>query len=181
MAVVVQNNSNAANANLGSTIVSAENNDAAIREANERAKQTLSSLSANGTPQQVIDALNLSIINFPKDSAEIPEDNRNLLKQAAEVLKKAPADTRIEIGGHTDSDGDDAHNQTLSEQRANAVRAELVKNGVNQNALSAKGYGKTGAKAANDTPEGRFQNRRIEYKISSGGAIKVTGNANAPN
>ena len=60
----------------------------------------------NGTPQQVIEALNYSAINFAKGSAAIPEANQALLKQAGEQLKKAPADTRIQIDGYTKDDRD---------------------------------------------------------------------------
>lgn len=163
------------NANTSTAVVF--NEAERIREANERARLALEKVSPNGTPQQVFDALNLSIVNFAKDSAEIPESDKPLLKLAADMLKKAPATTRVEVDGYTDNDGDAAHNQTLSERRAAAVRDEFVRLGAPTGIFTTKGYGETQPKATNETPEGRFQNRRIEYKLATGGAAeKITGN-----
>ncbi|HEX8737035.1 MAG TPA: OmpA family protein, partial [Pyrinomonadaceae bacterium] len=73
----------------------------------------------------------------------------------------------IEVGGHTDNRGQPADNQKLSENRANAVKDALIKFGVNQDILQMKGYGATKPKSSNDTEDGRFQNRRIEYTALS--------------
>lgn len=72
---------------------------------------------------------------------------------------------RIEIGGHTDNVGSDEYNQKLSENRAKAVVDYLIANGINKSRLEWKGYGETTPLATNDTPEGRQQNRRTEFKI----------------
>lgn len=175
LAVVVNNNSN------GNGAVVAFNEEERIRTANERAAAAMAKIYPNGTAQQVIEVLNLSAINFPKGSAVIPEANKSLLKQAAEQLKKSPADTRVQIDGHTDNDGDDASNQKLSQQRAEAVRSEMVKEGIPAAMLSTKGYGEIQPKASNDTPEGRFENRRIEYKVATSNTTveKVAPNSNA--
>ncbi len=138
-----------------------------IREANEKARLAMEKIYPNGTAQQVIEALNLSIVNFAKGSHDVPADSKPLLKQAAEMLKKSPADTRVELDGYTDNDGDDASNQKLSERRAASVRNQLVSFGVPAAMLSMKGYGEANPKASNDTPEGRFENRRIEYKVAT--------------
>ena len=73
----------------------------------------------------------------------------------------------LELGGHTDNGGGDASNQTLSQNRANAVKDTLVKFGVNANGLQTRGYGSSRPKvgADNNTDQGRFYNRRIEYSI----------------
>ena len=73
--------------------------------------------------------------------------------------------TVIEIGGHTDAVGSDENNVTLSNNRANAVMNYLIKKGINQNRLSAKGYGESKFIAKNDTEEGKQQNRRVEFII----------------
>ncbi len=167
------------NSNANSPIIAATGEEA-IRAANERARLALSNLSSSGTPQQVVEALNLSIINFATNSADIPAADSAILRQAADVLKRAPATTRIEIGGHTDSEGDDASNQQLSSRRAEAVRKQLVDFGVDPAVLTARGFGETVPRAANDTAEGRFQNRRIEYTLrSADGATATTANTNA--
>ena len=61
--------------------------------------------------------------------------------------------------------GSDENNVTLSNNRANAVMNYLIKKGINQNRLSAKGYGESKFIAKNDTEEGKQQNRRVEFII----------------
>ncbi|MEM1303113.1 MAG: OmpA family protein, partial [Pseudomonadota bacterium] len=70
---------------------------------------------------------------------------------------------RIEVGGHTDAQGDEASNQTLSEARATAVRDALVARGVGPGALTVVGYGESQPIADNETAEGRAQNRRTTF------------------
>lgn len=72
-------------------------------------------------------------------------------------------DLKFCIEGHTDSDGADDGNQTLSEKRAEAVRKELIKLGIDSNRLTSKGWGETKPVADNNTAEGKAQNRRVEF------------------
>lgn len=74
---------------------------------------------------------------------------------------------RIEIGGHTDGKGSDAYNQRLSENRAKAVVDYLISKGVSPKRLQFKGYGKSHPIDTNETEEGRANNRRVEFKITS--------------
>jgi outer membrane protein OmpA-like peptidoglycan-associated protein len=78
----------------------------------------------------------------------------------------------VEIGGHTDSDGTEEHNQLLSERRAESVREFLVKRGIAAERIFWHGYGETSPIADNITPSGKRQNRRTEIKILSEGTIK---------
>jgi len=71
----------------------------------------------------------------------------------------------IEVGGYTDNVGSDADNLKLSQARAEAVRTYLVKKGIGQDRIQAKGYGSADPVASNDTPEGKQQNRRTEVHI----------------
>jgi hypothetical protein len=71
----------------------------------------------------------------------------------------------IEVAGHTDSDGEDAANQALSEKRAQAVADYLVKAGLPANRFTAVGYGSAQPIASNDTEDGKAQNRRIEFTV----------------
>jgi outer membrane protein OmpA-like peptidoglycan-associated protein len=71
-------------------------------------------------------------------------------------------DLRLRIEGHTDSVGDDAANQSLSDRRAAAVKAYLIEHGVDAGRLESAGMGETKPVAGNDTPEGRQTNRRVE-------------------
>lgn len=93
----------------------------------------------------------------------LPASNTELDK-LVKLLKANPT-LRIELGGHTDNVGNDATNQKLSEQRANAVRDFVVKQGIDGARITAQGYGETKPVAANDTEEGRAQNRRTEVRV----------------
>jgi OOP family OmpA-OmpF porin len=138
---------------------------AAVRSASERTLAALKALVPGFAASDLAGALNLSVINFASGSAEVPADSRPLLQEAAAAIKAAPAGTLIEIAGHTDSTADAATNLPLSQARAEAVRAVLIEFGAPADRLTAKGYGDTQPVATNDTPDGRFQNRRIEYRV----------------
>jgi outer membrane protein OmpA-like peptidoglycan-associated protein len=139
----------------------------AVRAANDKARAALGAIGTSGvsSPAAVVQAMNLAILNFPTGSAQIPAANMDIIRQSAEALKRAPAGSRIEIGGHTDNTGDAAGNMALSQQRADAVRDALVSSGVPAAMLTTRGYGDTKPRAQNDTEYGRFQNRRIEYSV----------------
>jgi outer membrane protein OmpA-like peptidoglycan-associated protein len=136
----------------------------AVTEANRRTSDALSGLKPGYTAADLTRALNTNVINFRSGSAQIPSESMVMLEQAAQALKSAPAGTVIEIGGHTDNRGNSAANQRLSQQRAESVRHFLINKGVNANSIAAKGYGDSSPIAGNDSEEGRFRNRRIEFK-----------------
>ncbi|HVE87721.1 MAG TPA: OmpA family protein, partial [Myxococcales bacterium] len=74
---------------------------------------------------------------------------------------------RVQIQGHSDSVGAPAANREISGRRAEAVRKHLIEvNGVEPDRLEAIGYGPDKSVASNDTPEGRAQNRRVEFVIT---------------
>lgn len=113
---------------------------------------------------KVIERLTLRV-NFDFDKAAIrPADVAELEKGVA-FVKKYPG-YKISIEGHTDSVGTEAYNQRLSERRAVAVKDYLVKQGAaDGNRMTTVGYGESKPIADNKTPEGRFQNRRVEILI----------------
>lgn len=117
------------------------------------------------TPEDLTKALNILIINFDSGKFDIPPVRLAALQKGANFIKKLPTTVVLEVGGHTDSDGSDASNQTLSDNRAKAVKDALVKFGVNGATLETKGYGEAKPKTTNDTNEGKFYNRRIEYSV----------------
>jgi outer membrane protein OmpA-like peptidoglycan-associated protein len=92
-------------------------------------------------------------------------------------------DIRLEIDGHTDNVGSENYNEKLSERRAEAVRNFLAQQGVADASMTVRGFGPNQPVAANTTPLGRQQNRRVELVVSGnviGGAIGGSNNPNAP-
>ncbi len=127
------------------------------------ANNLLDDLSENFSVDDLLRAMNLYIIQFAIGKYDIPDKNMKFLEKAAGYMKKLPPEVKIEVGGHTDNTGTDESNQILSDNRAKAVREALIKFGIKSEMLTEKGYGSKQPKATNDTDDGRFQNRRIEY------------------
>jgi OmpA-OmpF porin, OOP family len=105
-------------------------------------------------------------IQFEPYSAKLIEDSKVLLDEVAAVLTKHPEILLVQIEGHTDSKMGTQYNQQLSVKRANAVRAYLIKAGIAKNRLTAKGFGEKKPVGDNNTWKGRFQNRRVDLKIT---------------
>lgn len=105
------------------------------------------------------------VINFAKAKADLTRESYQTLDRLAGIAKACPP-ARINIIGHTDSEGLEERNQLLSERRANAVATYLETRGVEANRLSTVGYGESRPIATNDTPEGMQQNRRIEFNVT---------------
>ena len=135
-----------------------------VDKAERCASKALDDLGENFSIDDLLRALNLFVINFESNKSDIPPARLEFLKKAAGYLQKAPPGVVIEVGGHTDNVGNDAANQTLSESRAKAVKDALIKFQVKPEMLTEKGYGESAQIKTNDTEDGRFQNRRIEYK-----------------
>lgn len=108
---------------------------------------------------------------YDTDSWELLESSRPELEHLLEFLQVNHT-VVIEIGGHTDSDGSDEHNQRLSERRANSVREFLMKRGIDGKRIFSHGYGETHPVADNITPSGKRLNRRTEITILSEGTAK---------
>ena len=120
-------------------------------------------------PLQMIEAGNkvvLKNIFFDTNKFDIKPESKIEMQKLILFLADNPAVT-IEISGHTDNMGNDALNQTLSQNRAKEVYQYLLTKGVPAARLTYKGYGKTQPIASNTTEDGRRQNRRTEFKIIS--------------
>ncbi len=102
---------------------------------------------------------------FEPGQASLAAASAPLLEDLALTLQRC-ADAKIEIGGHTDSQGSPDANLALSEQRARAVRWAMVGLGVDNARLTSVGYGAENPIADNETEEGRAANRRIEFKLA---------------
>lgn len=103
-------------------------------------------------------------IGFEPGSARIDSQGAAIMDEIAEILKEC-GELKMEIGGHTDSQGREEMNLQLSLERARAVLNELRLRRVLTSTIEAKGYGETAPIADNDTEEGREINRRIEFRI----------------
>lgn len=105
-------------------------------------------------------------VSFKVGSAElVPSTLATLDKTIAGLKKNAKA--KVEIEGHTSSEGGEEYNQKLSEDRANSVRDYMIRKGISKDRVTAIGYGYSRPKASNDTEEGRKQNRRIEVRVTN--------------
>jgi outer membrane protein OmpA-like peptidoglycan-associated protein len=116
---------------------------------------------------ELADSYTLDNVYFDTDKATLRPESAKELDELAEVMQVRPK-LRIRIEGHTDNVGSDAHNLTLSKNRAAAVRDYLIKKGIAPARLESEGYGETRPRATNDTPEGRQKNRRTEAIILGG-------------
>jgi OOP family OmpA-OmpF porin len=103
-------------------------------------------------------------IYFDSGSATLKQSSFSVLDDVADLLREN-SEVRVEIAGHTDSDGSAAYNQDLSRRRAESVRSYLVQKGISASRLTTVGYGESQPVASNATADGKAQNRRIEFRV----------------
>lgn len=103
---------------------------------------------------------------FETGKADIKSESNAELNRLVDLLKDVPS-LKIELSGHTDDQGSDSFNLTLSQDRAEAVMNWLIAKGIDAGRLSAKGYGETVPLASNATAAGRQENRRTEFLITA--------------
>ena len=134
------------------------------QEAELRAQLQGTGVSVTRVGQQII--LNMpSNITFGVDSATVQPTFNETLISVGLVLKKFNK-TIVDVYGHTDNTGSDAHNQDLSQRRAVAVATVLANQGIDQRRFYIEGKGETDPIASNSNETGRAQNRRVEIQIS---------------
>lgn len=105
-------------------------------------------------------------IYFRAGSAQLDAASRPVLGEVVDVVGKCPT-LKVEVSGHTDSDGSDSANLRLSERRASAVATFIETAGIPAKQLSSTGFGETKPVAANDTAEHKALNRRIEFSATA--------------
>ena len=120
--------------------------------------------STRRTKSGLLMSLGSDTINFDFDKAELRPEERELLSRIAGILLTSSG-YRVQVFGHTDDIGTDQYNQTLSEQRAVAVRDYLVKAGIDPAIISTKGFGKSNPLVKGTSEAARAKNRRVEIGI----------------
>ncbi|MCT4587403.1 MAG: OmpA family protein [Carboxylicivirga sp.] len=103
-------------------------------------------------------------IRFDVNKATLKPESMGPINKICELMQKKP-EIKFSVEGHTDSDGDDNKNQQLSEQRAQAVMQQMVAMGISADRLSSKGFGESQPIDNNATPEGKANNRRVEFVV----------------
>ena len=141
------------------------NVEQSVNNSIDASTQALTGLNESSSPEQIVRALNMQIINFASGSATIPDANKAVLDQAAGLLQKVP-NLALNVEGYTDSTGNAETNKALSQKRAQAVVDYLTGKGVSSSSLIAVGYGSEHPVADNETEQGKFRNRRIEFKLA---------------
>ena len=101
-------------------------------------------------------------IKFDTGNATLRPESMGIINEIVKLMKQHP-EIKFSIEGHTDSDGETAFNQNLSELRANTVMNELIAQGIDVNRMVSKGLGESSPIAGNSTPEGKANNRRVEF------------------
>jgi len=101
-------------------------------------------------------------ILFDVNKSAIKNESMGTINEIVEMMIEHP-DLNFRVEGHTDGDGDESYNKKLSEERAAAVKDLLIKNGIETTRLDSKGYGESKPVDNNSTPEGKANNRRVEF------------------
>jgi outer membrane protein OmpA-like peptidoglycan-associated protein len=153
---------------------------AAAREANAKAEAERARVAAETLRAQLLEQFNriletkdtvrglvitMADVLFDTGKFDLRPMTREALARLSGIVLAHPG-LKLEVEGHTDSTGSDALNQTLSEQRAGAVRGYLVQQGLTGDAITATGFGKAMPIADNGTAAGRQKNRRVELIVS---------------
>lgn len=140
-----------------------------IEDRKDKCPTSFGPLANEGCPEikpedSVILDLAVQDVNFQTGKASLIESSFSTLDKIVDLLDRYP-DYALSIEGHTDSEGDEVINQTLSEERAQACLEYLVLKGIPKSRLKAIGYGETQPIMTNDSSNGRSRNRRVEFDL----------------
>jgi len=138
-----------------------------VPDQNDRCPGTLEGLATDNrgcAARAEQSSVRLEGVTFELNSARLTPEASTTLRRVADALRGEP-NLRAEIAGHTDSSGEDAYNQRLSQERASSVLQFLASQGIEASRLVARGYGETQPVADNGTNAGRERNRRVEFNV----------------
>jgi len=140
-----------------------------IADKDDKCPTVKGTVANNGCPEVSDEAMKKlndygKTILFNSGKSSFQKQTYPVLQAMTAILKEYP-NSNFSIEGHTDSDGKDAMNQTLSEERAAAVKNYLVENGISAARLSSKGFGETMPVDSNANAKGKANNRRVEVKL----------------
>lgn len=144
-------------------VVPADTDGDGVIDDNDKCPDTIKGAKVNAEGCAVFEG-NLKGVNFDSGSANLTAGARTILDNVGSEMLKFP-ELKVEISAHTDSQGSDASNQSLSERRAASVRTYLLGKGVAANRMSSVGYGEKRPIADNMTAAGRAENRRVEFTV----------------
>jgi outer membrane protein OmpA-like peptidoglycan-associated protein len=143
-----------------------EQERAARAKAQAEAAQRARAAEASRCQTSLRQATEAGTITFKRASAELDRQSHKTLDALAQIIKGCPG-FEVEVGGHTDNEGEPDRNQRLSDRRAKSVLDYLVKAGVPPATLSAVGYGQEKPRVPNDSPTNMALNRRIEFSVKA--------------
>ncbi len=140
-----------------------------VLDKDDRCPEVKGTVANNGCPEiseEQINKLNAyaKTILFNSGKSTFKQETFAVLQSITAILKEYPS-SKFSIEGHTDSDGKDAMNQKLSEDRAGAVKNYLVENGIDASRLTSTGFGESKPIDTNKTAKGKANNRRVEVKL----------------
>jgi len=151
------------NVQLPGNSKTSEHSGIEVRGVKAGIERVMQDLEAEETEEEIRIQLASEVL-FDFDSYELKAEAESVLEKVLQVLGEYSGNS-ILVEGHTDSEGTEAYNQTLSENRANSVKTWLVEAGIESSLLQAVGYGESNPVASNETEEGRGKNRRVEITI----------------
>lgn len=138
-----------------------------VEDALDKCPNTPRGLKVDAEGCVITQTIVLRAINFIYNTATLTEPSKSSIDEVYAAFAAQPG-INLEIGGHTDAKGSDSYNLDLSQRRADAVKAYLVSKGAAADRIAAKGYGETRPISSNDSPEGRADNRRVEFRVTGG-------------
>jgi len=130
----------------------------------KQAKELEKIAETKRTEQGLVAKLKSDIL-FDSGKAELKAGAISNIAQMGQIMKKYPENV-LTIKGHTDSTGSNNVNNSLSQKRAEAVKAQLIANGIPVNTITTQGLGSSQPVADNKSPDGRLQNRRVEIEVT---------------